>query len=343
MCAVPASIAKMRMKHKSLIAEACFAALLAQAVCASAFAAPPGDARQSVITVPGPKGPLEGALLVPVAASGPSVLIVPGSGPTDRDGNGPIINTATYQRVAEGLAARGISTLRIDKRGLFGSAKAIDDPNAVTTADYAADVKKWAGALKRETGASCVWLLGHSEGGLISLLAGQDPAVCGLLLVATAGRPMGEVLRAQIRANPANAPILDQALPAIDALEAGRRFDTADMHPALKPLFDPKVQGFLIDAFAVDPAKLIQEYSKPILVLQAQRDLQVSADEAARLAKAAPGAMVVTLPNTNHVLKTVTTDDVAINVATYANPTLPLAPGVIDAIASFIVSKTVRP
>lgn len=323
--------------------KACVTALIAQVVFYSAFAASPGDARQSVITMPGPMGPLQGTLLVPKNAIGQAVLIVPGSGPIDRDGNGPMINTLTYKLVAEGLSARGISTLRVDKRGLFGSAKAIEDPNAVTTGDYAADVKNWASALKREAGVPCVWLLGHSEGGLISLIAGQDPDMCGLVLVATAGRPMGQVLRTQIMANPANAPILGQAMPAIDALEAGKRIDTADMHPALKALFNPEVQGFLIDAFAADPTKLIKSYSKPILVLQGQRDLQVSVDDAGRLSKAAPGATLIILPNTNHVLKTVVTDDAAINVATYSNPALPLAPGVIDAIATFITRQKANP
>jgi uncharacterized protein len=57
------------------------------------------------------------------------------------------------------------------------------------------------------------------------------------------------VLRTQLRANPANAPILAQAMAAIGSLEAGKRVDVAGMHPALMPLFAPQVQGFLINAF----------------------------------------------------------------------------------------------
>ena len=121
-------------------------------------------------------------------------------------------------------------------------------------------------------------MLGHSEGGLVALAAAQKlPDICGLVLVSTAGQPLGEVLRTQLRANPANAPVLGQALAAIDALEAGKRVDVAGMHPALMPLFAPQVQGFLINAFSYDPAKLIAALSKSVLILQGRRDMQGSA------------------------------------------------------------------
>jgi pimeloyl-ACP methyl ester carboxylesterase len=78
----------------------------------------------------------------------------------------------------------------------------------------------------KQTGAPCVWVLGHSEGGLVALAAAQKlTEICGLVLVAAAGQPLGRVLREQLRANPANTLMLDQAMAAIDALEAGKRVD----------------------------------------------------------------------------------------------------------------------
>jgi pimeloyl-ACP methyl ester carboxylesterase len=49
---------------------------------------------------------------------------------------------------------------------------------------------------------------------LVALAAAQNTPgdICGLILVATAGRPLGAVLREQLRENPANAPVKDQAL-----------------------------------------------------------------------------------------------------------------------------------
>ena len=289
------------------------------------------------IEAPGPLGPLAGTFL-PSAKPGPVVLVVPGSGPTDRDGNSPLgIKASTYRLLAEGLAARGISTVRIDKRGMFGSAGAVRDANAVTIADYARDVRAWVAAVRRKTGAACVWVLGHSEGGLVALAAaGEETGICGLVLVATPGRPLGDVLREQFTSNPANAPILDEALAAIDALETGKRPDVFHMNPVLRPIFGPKVQDFLLDAIAIDPAGLIAGWRKPVLIVQGERDLQVSVADAERLKAASPQAELVLLPDANHVLKAVGTTDRSANLATYADPNLPLAPGVVDAIARFV-------
>ncbi len=328
--------------------KALLLALVAVAASLAAVAQPTVEQREKPIEARGPLAPLKGTLLSPAKPGAPVVLIVPGSGPTDRDGNNPMgVNAATYKLLAQDLAAKGIATVRIDKRGMFGSAKAVADANAVTIPDYAADVHSWVGAIRRTTGVPCVWLLGHSEGGLVALAAAQGGSevqgICGLLLVATPGRPLGQVLRDQLRANPANAPILDQALAAITKLEGGGRVDPASLHPALQPLFNEAVQGFLISAFAQDPARLVAATQKPVLVLQGERDLQVGVQDARLLAQAKPAAQLVLLPDTNHVLKAVLTDDPAANMATYANPGQPLAPGLVDAIVRFVAQGKPRP
>ena len=67
-------------------------------------------------------------------------LILAGSGPTDRDGTNPLgVKSAIYRMMAEGLAAQDVTTLRVDKRGMFASRLAAPDPNAVTVVDLAAD------------------------------------------------------------------------------------------------------------------------------------------------------------------------------------------------------------
>jgi hypothetical protein len=95
------------------------------------------------------------------------------------------------------------------------------------------------------------------------------------------------------------------------------------------------VQDFLIDEFKYDPARLAAAYPGPILVLQGENDLQVSPLDARALAAARPGIRLVELPGVNHMLK-VAPADRAGNIATYADPSLPLAPGVAPAIASFV-------
>jgi pimeloyl-ACP methyl ester carboxylesterase len=277
-------------------------------------------------------------LLAPSGAPRATVLIIPGSGPTDREGNSPLgILAAPYKLLAEGLADRGIATVRVDKRGMFGSAGAIADANAVTVPDYAADVHQWAKAIRARTGARCIWVLGHSEGALVALAAAQDPVdLCGVISVAGPGRKLGDVIREQLHANPANQPILGEADAALASLEAGKHVDTSHMNPALLPLFRPAVQGFLISLFSYDPADLARRLRLPLLIVQGERDIQVSIADARALAAGDPKAKLVLLPTANHVLKAVASDDRAANFATYGDPSLPLAPGIVDAIAAFV-------
>lgn len=300
--------------------------------------AAPLAAAGTSIEAPGPAGPLQGTLLGPSPAHGPVVLIIPGSGPTDRDGNSPLgVRAASLRLLAEGLAARGVTTIRIDKRGMFGSAAAVPDANAVTIEAYAGDVHSWITVIRQRTGAPCIWLLGHSEGALVAMAAAKKPRdLCGLVLVAAAGRRLGEVIRDQLAAKPAMAPLLSQAGAVIDALEAGKTVDVELMSPPLQRLFAQPVQGFLIDAFSYDPPRLLKGFTRPVLILQGQRDLQVSEADARLLQQADPQATLVLLRDVNHVLKTVASDDRSANAATFSDPDLPLAPGVVDSIVDFL-------
>jgi hypothetical protein len=301
-------------------------------IAAAAVAAP--------MTVPGPQGPLAGTF-VDAGKGAPVVVIIPGSGPTDRDGNNPLgVTAAPYRLLAEALATRGVSTLRADKRGMFGSKAAIADANAVTLADYAADARNWVDALRKQTDVECVWLLGHSEGGLVALTAAQQSqGICGLILVAAPGRKLGAIIRDQLRANPANAPLLPQAMAALDSLEAGKAVDTTGMPAPLLALFRPQVQPFLIDLLRQDPAALARSTSLPMLIVRGGKDIQVAAADAETLHSARPDAELLTPPEMNHVLKDVAADDRASNLATYADPSLPVDPTLVDVIAAFAKAR----
>ncbi|WP_428969168.1 alpha/beta hydrolase [Sphingomonas sp. Xoc002] len=292
------------------------------------------------IAAPGPQGPLKGSWTGPEGAKVPVVLIIPGSGPTDRDGNSPSgLKAAPLRLLAEGLAARGIASVRIDKRGMFASSGAIPDANKVTIDDYAADTRSWIAAIRAKTGAPCVWVLGHSEGGLVALdtAAARPAGLCGVIAVSTPGRRLGTVMRAQFHANPANAPILADADRMIDALEAGRTIPAASLTPPLPMIFADVVQPFLINALAKDPAKLAAATAKPLLIVQGEADLQVTPEDARTLKAAQPEARLVLLPGVNHVLKTVEGDSRGANLATYADPNLPIAPEVVTAVANFVM------
>ncbi len=296
------------------------------------------NASELNIAAPGPQGPLKGSYLEANASPAALVLIIPGSGPIDRDGNGPGgWRTDMYKLLAEGLSQRGISSIRIDKRGMFASRQAIDDPNDVAIGTYADDVHAWMDVAKAMTGSKCVWLLGHSEGALVSLKAAQAATdLCGLLLVAAPGRPIGTLLREQLQSNPGNAAVLEEAMSIIDSLEAGRKTGTDTMHHALQPLFSEGLQRYMIDLFSHDPSALASTYDGPTLILQGSRDLQVKMRDAERLMAALPNGQLKVLQDMNHVLKKVESDDLTANFATYSNPAHALAPGITAAVTDFI-------
>ncbi len=291
----------------------------------------------------GPEGALAGTLLEG-EPNDPLVLILPGSGPTDQDGNNPLgVTASSYRLLAEALATQGIASLRIDKRGIGGSRAASSNPNMVTLADYVADGNAWIDAVQRHSPArTCIWLLGHSEGGLIALLTAQDNArVCGVMLVAAPGRKMGDIMREQFRANPANAPVLDDALRALDGLEAGRKVDVSAMHPALQQFFHPSVQGYLIDLLAADPAMLVASLNKPLVVVQGGRDIQVRLSDAQALVAAKPGAQLLVVPQMTHTLKDAIDDSAAANMATYSDASLPVNPDFVAAIVALVRKSVV--
>jgi len=292
------------------------------------------------MTIPGPKGDIAGTFF-DAGKGAPVVVIIPGSGPTDRDGNNPMgVKAAPYRMLAEALAEKGVSTLRADKRGMFESKAAITDANSVSIADYAGDAHAWADALKKRTGAKCVWLLGHSEGGLVALAAAQQPAgLCGVILVSAAGRKLGVVIREQLNANPANAPLLPQAMAALDSLEAGKTVDQSTLPAPLLPLFNSKVQPFLIDLLSKDPAALAAATKLPMLIVQGERDIQVSVADARALAAAQPKAKLMLVAQMNHVLKDVAAEDRASNLATYGNSDLPIDTSLVNGIAAFVKAK----
>ena len=313
---------------------------LALCLAASLALATAAHASQPITTQhAGIEAPLHGTLEGELAQGTPAVLIIPGSGPTDRDGNSPLgITAQSYQLLAEALARKGIASVRVDKRGMFASAAAIPDPNDVTVADYVADIESWSATMAERTGGQCVWLLGHSEGGLHTMAAAaKDPSrYCGLILVASPGVNVADVIRAQLAANPANAPIMEQVDTIIAKLKAGESVPADEMHPGLLPLFGPQVQGFVGSMFRHEPSELIAKHDLPVLIVNGREDLQTPASDAQILAEARPDATLVLLDGVNHVLKLVPEGDRAANVASYGNPDLPIALGVPEAIAIFV-------
>lgn len=287
------------------------------------------------VVLPSQPAPLHGTLLTPEGQTRAAALIIAGSGPTDRDGNSALgVSASSYRLLAEGLAARGVATVRTDKRGVAESAPAGTAEADLRFTDYADDARAWAAETARLTGRPCAWLIGHSEGALVALaaVAGGDDTVCGLVLLAGAGRPIGAVLREQLANAP--EPLRGQAMAMLSELEAGRT--VTEVPPPLAALFRPSVQPYLISWLPLDPAALVAAWDGPVMIGQGTTDIQVGLTDANALAAARPDARLTIWEGVNHLLKIAPADRAA-NTATYRDPSLPLAPGVVDDVAGFIL------
>jgi pimeloyl-ACP methyl ester carboxylesterase len=250
----------------------------------------------------GLNGPLAGTV-IDARRGSPAVLMLPGSGPIDR--NGLLASgrgQGLYKELADSLSERGVSTLRIDKRGSFGSRGAATDAERVSLQEKAQDALAWSDMLRRRTGQKCVWILGHSEGGMVALLAAQRPrGICGLILVASPGRRMTDWVRAHLRADPSFAPYLEQAEQVLRAIDQGGKLGATTL-PLPWQSATASEAAYWTDMARQNPSELASKIKLPILILQGTADRKVSVEDAEALAAAAPDARLRLLPGVNHLM-----------------------------------------
>jgi len=300
----------------------------------------PADARaackehasmEEVVTVHNDRGALEGTLVLPAGCGPhPVAFIVPGSGPTDRDGNQPSIGARPYLLMAEALSASGIGTLRYDKASVGASRSAAPSEADLRFPMGATDAALFVRALRADPRVGKVTLVGHSEGSLVGMLAAAQAPVDAFVSVAGAGRRAGVVLREQLTKNLTDAALLAEARAILDALERGELVPTVPSQ--LSGLFRPSVQPYMISWLKLDPAAELARVATPnALVVQGTTDIQIGLADAERLAAARPDARLLLIDGMNHVLKHVPADTAAQRDA-YANPSLPLDPALVTAL-----------
>lgn len=295
------------------------------------------DPTETPVRISSPLAPVVGTLLTPDGSTRATAVIISGSGPTDRNGDSPLgVSAGTYRLLAEGLAARGVATVRYDKRGVGESRAALGSEADLRFEHMVDDALAFAAEARARTGQPCVWLIGHSEGaGIAQMAAARAPeGICGLVLLSGMGRRPRVILEAQLGPQ-LPEPLKTQAFDALARLEAGEL--VADAPPALAALLRPSVQPYMIGFLALDPAALIAAYDGPVFIGQGSTDLQTTVEDAEALKAAQPEATLVVWQGVNHLLKVAPAERAA-NVATYSNPDLPLADGVVEDVAGFILS-----
>ncbi|AMR34313.1 hypothetical protein A0256_24095 [Mucilaginibacter sp. PAMC 26640] len=280
-------------------------------------------------------GTIPGTLTIPKGPSGkvPVVLIIAGSGPTDRNGNSPKlgINGNTYKLLANELGKNGIATLRYDKR-LVGQSVTSTKEKELRFTDYVDDAVGLINMLNDDKRFSKIIILGHSEGSLVGLLSVRDQPVKGFISAAGAGQTAEKIVAEQVKKTYPKF-LVDQYTTIVDSLRKGKQTDYVD--PALYVIARPSIQPYLMSWFRYDPVRMMKTLKVPALILQGTNDVQVSVDDAQKLKKGDSDAKLVIVQGMNHILKDAPADREQ-NIATYSKPDLPLNAEMVKNIVEFV-------
>jgi hypothetical protein len=280
-----------------------------------------------------PTGNIYGTLEMPrVRNPVPVALIISGSGPTDRDGNVAFLGrNDSLKLLAEGLASKGIASVRYDKRGIAASAGAGTKEEDLRFETYIEDAELWGKLVQHDKRLTRLIIIGHSEGSLIGAVACRRLGADGFISIAGTGQPAYELIEAQLAKN---APdLLLESRVILDQLKKGTTTDKVP--PSLMALFRPSVQPYLISWFRYAPTDEVSQLTVPVLIIQGTTDIQVGTSDAERLSKANKRSRLLLLEGMNHVLKKVPVD-IGLQTKSYSDPRLPIPSEMIDSIVAFI-------
>jgi len=287
------------------------------------------------ITVKTPDATIRGTLSLPHTEKKiPVVLLIPGSGPIDRNGNSILINGKSnhFLKISEALMNQNIAVLRYDKRGIGQSSttKAEVDLRFQDNVNDAVELIKF---LKKDNRFSKIIVAGHSEGSLVGILASKQVGADAFISIAGAGYPIDEILKTQFKAILPSADF-KTAVSLIDSIKLGTPTQTPP-NQALASTFRASVIPYIYSWMQYQPQAEISKLKMPILIIQGENDVQVSTDNALQLKKACPVAQLKLIKGMSHILKEAPADR-AQNLATYSNSNLELHPQLIPALCGFI-------
>jgi pimeloyl-ACP methyl ester carboxylesterase len=312
---------------------------------------------------------IPGTLTRPAKGTGPGLLLLAGSGPTDRNWNSPLLQgtNGSARQLAEALAGRGIVSLRFDK-AFSGQNRSL--PITELTLDtYVAEARAALALLRSrpEVDPSRVFIAGHSEGGIhvTRLALAEGHAVRGVILLSAPARPMKDLLLSQIESG-----FRDDAKLAPEEVEArmkpirqgladflaGKDVDPQAVSdsPQIRMIFmsltAKPVAALGRALISFDPEAEAAKIEVPVLVLQGGKDIQVDLGEAQRLVSALRGAKrdvsYHLSPDASHVLKheLKAIPDLLANraavQATYSADGIPIDEDVVAALTAWIRGKS---
>jgi pimeloyl-ACP methyl ester carboxylesterase len=265
-------------------------------------------------------------------------IIIAGSGPTDRDGNNFLgINANSYKMLAQALDSQNIATFRYDKRGMAKSHSGNFNQANVVFEDYIKDAEKIFDYLHDSLEFKNIYIIGHSEGSLIGMIASQNEPVNGYISVAGAGRPIDAVIEERENASALPDSLKTRITIIFNDLKKGKKVDGVPAE--LNNLFNKSLQPYFISWLKYDPAKEIKKLSCPILILQGACDIQIKLQDAENLHSANPKSKIEIIPLMTHALKNAGAG-CKDQIKTYTDPALPINMKLIREIVSFMNSDS---
>lgn len=286
---------------------------------------------ESSLNIPTNSVTINGTLLTPVSVEKIELaILIPGSGPTDRDGNNVAMKNNSLKFLAEGLASNNIATYRFDKSVLSYSIADKEKISSLTFEVFIDEAKAVINHFKNTNNYSKIIIAGHSQGSLVGIIASENN-IDGFISIAGAGRTIDEILVEQIEKQ---APYLkDETVRVLTELKKGNTVEK--VNPILSSLFNKTAQPFLISWIKYNPQNELKKLTIPILIINGTKDIQVNSSEAELLHASNSTSELILIENMNHIFKEIK-GDVNENMTSYANPDLPIMETLITSIVEFI-------
>ena len=273
---------------------------------------------------------IDGTLLIPNDIEKPIlVIIIAGSGPTDRNGNQNFMKNDALKKLAESLTAKSIATFRYDKR-IIKQILNRDIDKDLLFDDFVSDAKAVVTYFTESEKFSKIYIAGHSQGSLVGMLASEKD-VDGFISLAGAGQNIGYVIVEQVAKM--SPQLGEEAQKVVNKLKSGEK--TTDFPQALASVFNADIQDFMINWMSYEPTEIIHELKIPILIINGTKDLQVSENEANLLKEANENAQLNIIENMNHVLFEIVGGDLE-NSKSYNESSREISALLIENIVNFV-------
>ncbi|NVK52850.1 MAG: alpha/beta fold hydrolase [Flavobacteriaceae bacterium] len=272
-----------------------------------------------------------GTLLEPKEKTDVVVLIISGSGETDRDGNTIKIGYTNncLKMLSEQLAENKIASLRYDKRGVGKSTNSSVTAESIRFNQYIDDAENWIKYLKKRY--KKVIVAGHSQGALVGILAVQNTKADKFISLSGLSEGFYTTVKRQLSNQPQF--VLDAALPILDSLKIRKKVDSVPQY--LNSLFNPRIQDYIISFMEYDPRKEITKLEVPTLFVIGTTDMQITVEGTKAMHNLSNDSQLEIIEGMNHVLKEVELETTA-NMATYSNPNLALHQDLVGRVVAFI-------